>query len=68
MDTAPRIACHDIPEHSVLGVFYSLGHWDKTVNGAVLHMLNLNLFGVVVVASDSASFKGKAKARAAMRS
>lgn len=61
MDTAPRIAAQDIPEHCVSGVFYSIGHWDKLTNNITIPCLNLNVFGLVVVASPHTSYKGKGK-------
>ncbi|GJF00024.1 hypothetical protein PsYK624_163010 [Phanerochaete sordida] len=62
MDTAPKIATQDIPEQCILGVFYSIGYWDKNNNNTIVPNLNLNVFGLVVVASPHGTYKSKGKA------
>ncbi|GJE97600.1 hypothetical protein PsYK624_138210 [Phanerochaete sordida] len=62
MDTAPKIAAQDIPEQCILGVFYSIGYWDKNNNNTIVPNLNLNVFGLVVVASPHGTYKSKGKA------
>ena len=64
MTDAPKLTADQLPTSSIIGVFHTIGNWVKTTEAGPLPAINLNLFGIVVLASSRFDWKGKGASRA----